>query len=105
MLAEALIFIVSAVYAIHPAEVTPKGKYFLIETQGKDKTEDIGATEDDGGNEDDLTKDDNEVDDIIPELMTRRPLYIDGEKSDYAMTEEDPLKPMMTKEGKTTKFN
>ena len=51
MLAEALIFIVSAVSAIHPAEVTPKGKYFLIKTQGKDKTEDIGATKDDGGYE------------------------------------------------------
>ena len=40
---------------------------------------------------------------MIPELMTKIPLY--GDKSDYAMTEEDPLKPMMTKEGKTTKFN
>ena len=103
MLAEALIFIVSAVSAIHPAEVTPKGKYFLIETQGKDKTEDIGATEDDGGYEDDIPKYDYEVDKMIPELMTKRPLY--GDKSDSAMTEENPLKPMMTKEGKTTKFN
>ena len=98
MLAEALIFVVSAV---HLAELTLNGKYFLIETQRKDKTEDIGATEDDVGNEDNIMKDDYEGDDMIPELITRRPLYIDGEKLDYALTEEDPLKPMMTKEGKT----
>ena len=98
MLAEALIFIV---YAVHIADVTAKGKYFLIETQSKDNAKDIGATENDGGNEDNLPKYDYETNEIIPELMTKRPLYIDGEISDYAMTKEDPLKPMMTKEGKT----
>ena len=65
MLAKAMIFIVSAVQL---ADLTPKGKYFLIESQGNDKTEDIGATE------------------------------------DFAMTQQDPLKPMMTKGGKLTIF-
>ena len=66
MFAKAIIFIVSAVQL---ADLTPKGKYFLIETQGNENTEDIGATE------------------------------------DFAMTQEDPLKPMMSKGGKLTIFD
>ena len=77
------------------------GSIFSSRPREKKKTEDIGASEDDVGNEDNIMKDDYEGDDMNPELMTRRPLYIDGEKLDYALTEEDPLKPMMTKEGKT----
>ena len=69
MTAVAVLFLAAA---IHFAELTPKGKYFLIETQGNGETEDIGET---GGNEDNL------------------------ESKDYAKTEVDPLKPMMTKEG------
>ena len=91
MLAKALFF---TVFAVHLTDVTPKSKYFLIETQG------IGNTEDVEGNEDNITNDESEVDEMIPELGTKRHLT-HGEKADYAMTQEDALKPMMTKGGKT----
>ena len=97
MFAKALFF---TVFAVHLTDVTPKSKYFLIETQGIGKTEDTEATEDVEGNEDIITNDESEVDEIIPELGTKRPLT-HGEKADYAMTQEDALKPMMTKGGKT----
>ena len=57
MLAKALFCLAAAV---HFAELKPKGKYFLIETQDK-----VGVGE------------------------------------DFAKTEEEPPKPMMTNEGKT----
>ena len=97
MHAKALFFILSAV---HFTDVTSNRKYFLIETQGIGKTEDIEATEDVEGNEDITTNDESEVNDMVPELGTKRPLT-HGKKADYAMTQEDPLKPMMTKGGKT----
>ena len=70
MLAEALICIV---VAINYADLTPKGKYFLIETKVNGENEDIGKH--------------------------------DRGRHDYINPEENPLKPMMTKEGKIYKIS
>ena len=74
MLAKTLLCIAAAVQF---AKLSPKGKYFLIETQDKGETGDDGETKD------------------------------NVETNDYAETKEDPLKPMMTNEGnsKTVVFN
>ena len=78
MLARALLIIAAAV---HFAEFKPKGKYYLIETKDKGEVEDDGKTGDDGE-----TWDDGDMMDMM----------------DMMDDKEGPLKPMMTKEGKTT---
>ena len=98
MLAKALLCIAAA---IHFTEMTPKGKYFLIETQDKGETGDDGKTGDNGETMDSQeTEDDYNIG--ISSLPTLNPGPINLEpkdKTDYSETMEDPPKPMMTKEG------
>ena len=106
MLAKVLICIAATVPF---GKLTPKGKYFLIETQDKKNTEDVGETGDDGETEDGLVTEDNieqdEYDDIGPMPSVADAVDPIGDGTDYAKNKEDPLKPMMTKEGKTNNNN
>ena len=83
MLAAALLCIVSA---LHLGDLTPRGKYYLIETQHNGQTGDVKESEDSGEDGDN----DGQGDDMA---------IIENEDKTKTNDVDDSIKPMMTKKG------